>query len=65
MKLSHWYGDNESGMLVESGIYTYKIDAVDSLGRQADQISGTITIDLVPPTISGNYVDPDPFEPIE
>lgn len=64
-RTAKWYGSNDSGNLLDSGVYTYKIDAVDSLGRVADQVTGTITLDLIPPQISGVSVDPDPFEPIE
>lgn len=62
---AEWYGNDEGGSLLGSGIYTYTINATDSFGRKADQVIGTITIDLIPPEISGVTVDPDPFEPIE
>lgn len=59
-----WNGTNTSGTIVNSGIYTYKIDAVDSAGKKADQVSRTILVDVEPPSITNLTVTPNPFEPI-
>ena len=60
-----WDGYKIDGSMAEDGIYTYKISAADSQGRTSDTITGTITVDTLPPVISGGEVDIDPFEPIE
>lgn len=58
-----WDGKNQSGLLVTSGTYTYKIDAVNSFNKMAEQASGTITVDLAPPSITQYSVSPDVFAP--
>ena len=58
-----WDGKNDSGSIVQSKTYTYNIDAVNSFNKKADQVSGTITVDLVPPIINGNSVSPDVLSP--
>jgi flagellar hook assembly protein FlgD len=63
-KTVSWNGKDSSGNAVESGIYTYKINATDSGGRKADEVAGTIEVDLVAPEITGDSIEPDPFEPI-
>ncbi|MGE5473612.1 MAG: FlgD immunoglobulin-like domain containing protein [Ignavibacteriales bacterium] len=60
-----WDGKNSSGTIVSSGQYTCKIQAFDSSGQAASEVSGTILIDKEPPSININDVDPNPFAPIE
>ena len=58
-----WDGTNASGSLVGTGIYTYKINAIDNLSRTSDPVYGTITIDFTPPEITDHSANPNPFTP--
>ncbi|MBL0385938.1 Ig-like domain repeat protein [Tumebacillus sp. ITR2] len=57
-----WNGKNDSGVLVDDGLYTYKINATDSYGNQATEVTGTITTDKTAPTVSSLNVG-DAFAP--
>ncbi|MCX8128805.1 MAG: S8 family serine peptidase [Clostridia bacterium] len=60
-----WDGTNDSGDIVPSGTYTYKIDAVDEYGNKAEQKTGTVTVDSSAPELSNGSADPNPFIPTE
>lgn len=47
-----WNGKDTSGNLVEDGVYTYKLNATNTLGNAAGEIIGTITVDKTAPSIS-------------
>ncbi len=57
-----WDGRNSSGQLVEDGIYTYKVTAVNQAGLSAKPLTGTFTVERVPHVVSIS-ADPDPFTP--
>lgn len=60
-KTAAWDGKNDAGTIVGTGTYTYKIDAADAFNNQAQQASGTISVDLTAPTISSITASPNPF----
>lgn len=57
----YWNGKNDLGVLVSDGSYTYKINAVDILGKASNEAAGTITVDKTAPVINNVSVSPNPF----
>ncbi|EFM09007.1 peptidase S8 and S53 subtilisin kexin sedolisin [Paenibacillus curdlanolyticus YK9] len=53
-----WNGKNDAGVVVEDGIYTYKINAVDVEGHASEEASGTIETDKTAPSITGITTSP-------
>lgn len=58
-----WDGKDTSGKIVPGGNYSYIVDAVGIGNAKKQQVSGTITVDLVIPAISDASISPDPFDP--
>ncbi|MCX8128806.1 MAG: M6 family metalloprotease domain-containing protein [Clostridia bacterium] len=58
-----WDGRDNTGKIVSSGAYTYKVTPVDSNGNKTLGLSGTITVlvDNTPPVISSDTVRVNPF----
>lgn len=58
-----WNGQNESGTIVENGIYTYTIQAANAANKVSQVYSGSITVDFEVPKISSASFNPNPFTP--
>lgn len=58
-----WNGQNDSGTVVDPGTYTYTITAVDKENNKSQVYSGTITVDMSGPGVSGTSFNPNPFTP--
>jgi hypothetical protein len=41
---AYWYGDDTGGAIVPAGTYTYRVTAVDTLGRTSTPASGTVRV---------------------
>ncbi len=46
-----WDGKDESGAVANDGVYTYVVSAQDPVAGAAAPVSGTVTVDTVPPAI--------------
>jgi type VII secretion-associated serine protease mycosin len=53
-----WNGKNDAGALVDDGVYTYKINAVDFDGNASEEASGTIATDRTAPSVTNVSVSP-------
>ncbi|MEA2639506.1 MAG: hypothetical protein QOF51_900 [Chloroflexota bacterium] len=56
-RLENWDGKNDASVVISDGLYSYTIDAVDSLGNHAVQQGGTVLVDTRKPL---NLTSPSP-----
>ncbi len=59
----NWNGQDASGVLVENGMYTYTISAVNKSDNISQVYSGSITVDFEAPKVSSVSFNPNPFLP--
>ena len=62
-----WNGKDSKGNIVNSGVYTYRINAKDAYNKNANEYVGTITVkstNILAPTISNVTISPNPYNPI-
>lgn len=58
-----WDCKDDTGTNVPNGVYTYKINAVNALGKEAKEVVGTIGISQSSKIIMDVSDSPDPFNP--
>ncbi|MFZ5986607.1 MAG: FlgD immunoglobulin-like domain containing protein [Bacillota bacterium] len=58
-----WNGQNDAGVIVGAGKYTYTITAVDKANNKSQKYSGSIAVDMSSPGVTGASFNPNPFTP--
>ncbi|MBL0385939.1 S8 family serine peptidase [Tumebacillus sp. ITR2] len=62
-KTIQWNGKTDAGVLVGTGVYTYKIDAVDLKGNVAATVTSNVSVDVTAPTFTTPTFSVNPFHP--
>ncbi|MGE5473611.1 MAG: FlgD immunoglobulin-like domain containing protein [Ignavibacteriales bacterium] len=58
-----WDGCDNASTIIDNGIYTYRIEAIDSFGKKSDPFEGTISVTGGNPFIQITSIQPQLFVP--